>query len=73
MSAKQERCCPVVPDYVLFLMQGGLKAVVWTDVFQVGIMVAGFSSVIIRAVVVQEGIGRIVNDSYHGGRLNFWE
>lgn len=59
--------------YVLFLTQGGLKAVVWTDVFQVGIMVAGFSSVIIRAVVVQEGIERIVNDSYHGGRLNFWE
>ncbi|RMC03254.1 hypothetical protein DUI87_20448 [Hirundo rustica rustica] len=52
---------------------GGLKAVVWTDVFQVGIMVAGFSSVIIRAVVVQEGIGHIVNDSYHGGRLNFWD
>ncbi|XP_075013609.1 sodium-coupled monocarboxylate transporter 1 [Calonectris borealis] len=52
---------------------GGLKAVVWTDVFQVGIMVAGFSSVIIRAVVVQEGIGRIINDSYYGGRLNFWD
>ncbi|XP_030404306.1 sodium-coupled monocarboxylate transporter 1 [Gopherus evgoodei] len=52
---------------------GGLKAVVWTDVFQVGIMIAGFSSVIIRAVVVQEGIGRILNDSYHGGRLNFWD
>ncbi|XP_013802777.1 sodium-coupled monocarboxylate transporter 1 [Apteryx mantelli] len=52
---------------------GGLKAVVWTDVFQVGIMVAGFSSVIIRAVVFQEGIGHIVNDSYYGGRLNFWD
>uniref|UniRef100_A0A672UNU5 Solute carrier family 5 member 8 n=1 Tax=Strigops habroptila TaxID=2489341 RepID=A0A672UNU5_STRHB len=52
---------------------GGLKAVVWTDVFQVGIMVAGFSAVIIRAAVVQEGIGRIVNDSYYGGRLNFWD
>ncbi|XP_020667393.1 sodium-coupled monocarboxylate transporter 1 [Pogona vitticeps] len=51
---------------------GGLKAVVWTDVFQVGIMVAGFSAVIIRAVVVQGDIGRILNDSYHGGRLNFW-
>ncbi|NXT38948.1 SC5A8 protein, partial [Pelecanoides urinatrix] len=52
---------------------GGLKAVVWTDVFQVGIMVAGFSSVIIRSVVVQEGIGHIINDSYYGGRLNFWD
>ncbi|XP_033018552.1 sodium-coupled monocarboxylate transporter 1-like [Lacerta agilis] len=52
---------------------GGLKAVVWTDVFQVGIMVAGFTSVIIRAVVVQKGIEPILNDSYHGGRLNFWD
>ncbi|KYO17525.1 sodium-coupled monocarboxylate transporter 1 [Alligator mississippiensis] len=52
---------------------GGLKAVVWTDVFQVGIMVAGFSSVIIRSVVVQGGIQRILNDSYDGGRLNFWD
>lgn len=58
---------------LFFPIQGGLKAVVWTDVFQVGIMVAGFSAVIIRAVVVQGGIGRILNDSYHGGRLNFWE
>ncbi|XP_037369683.1 sodium-coupled monocarboxylate transporter 1 [Talpa occidentalis] len=51
---------------------GGLKAVIWTDVFQVGIMVAGFASVIIRAVVVQGGIDNILNDSYKGGRLNFW-
>uniref|UniRef100_A0A8D0GH32 Solute carrier family 5 member 8 n=1 Tax=Sphenodon punctatus TaxID=8508 RepID=A0A8D0GH32_SPHPU len=47
--------------YLLFHTQG------------VGIMVAGFSSVIIRAVVVQGGIGPILNDSYHGGRLNFWD
>lgn len=58
---------------LLFPIQGGLKAVVWTDVFQVGIMVAGFSAVIIRAVVVKGGIGPILNDSYHGGRLNFWK
>ncbi|KAM8820066.1 sodium-coupled monocarboxylate transporter 1 [Eudromia elegans] len=51
---------------------GGLKAVVWTDVIQVGIMVAGFASVIIRAAVIQDGMGHIVNDSYYGGRLNFW-
>ncbi|NWS74073.1 SC5A8 protein, partial [Crotophaga sulcirostris] len=52
---------------------GGLKAVVWTDVFQVGIMVAGFSSVIIRAAVLQEGFGHVVNDSYYGGRLDIWD
>ncbi|XP_043824043.1 sodium-coupled monocarboxylate transporter 1-like [Dromiciops gliroides] len=56
-----------------YCTMGGLKAVVWTDVFQVGIMVAGFASVIIQASVVQGGINNILNDSYHGGRLNFWD
>ncbi|XP_075863195.1 sodium-coupled monocarboxylate transporter 1 [Microcebus murinus] len=51
---------------------GGLKAVIWTDVFQVGIMVAGFATVIIRAAVVQGGINVILSDAYNGGRLNFW-
>ncbi|ETE58630.1 Sodium-coupled monocarboxylate transporter 1, partial [Ophiophagus hannah] len=52
---------------------GGLKAVIWTDVFQAAIMIAGFLSVIIRGVVVQDGFGNIINDAYHGGRLHFWE
>ncbi|XP_012878541.1 PREDICTED: sodium-coupled monocarboxylate transporter 1 isoform X2 [Dipodomys ordii] len=52
---------------------GGLKAVVWTDVFQVGIMVAGFASVIIQATVTQGGISKIIDDAYNGGRLNFWK
>uniref|UniRef100_A0A6Q2XBL9 Uncharacterized protein n=1 Tax=Esox lucius TaxID=8010 RepID=A0A6Q2XBL9_ESOLU len=52
---------------------GGLKAVVWTDVFQVGIMVAGFLSVIIRAVVLQGGVANILQHAEHGGRLNFWD
>ncbi|XP_051857700.1 sodium-coupled monocarboxylate transporter 1-like [Antechinus flavipes] len=56
-----------------YCTMGGLKAVVWTDVFQVGIMVAGFASVIIQATVVQGGINNILNDSYYGGRLNFWD
>ncbi|XP_027711547.1 sodium-coupled monocarboxylate transporter 1-like [Vombatus ursinus] len=56
-----------------YCTMGGLKAVVWTDVFQVGIMVAGFVSVIVQATVVQGGIHNILNDSYYGGRLNFWD
>ncbi|XP_041526607.1 sodium-coupled monocarboxylate transporter 1 [Microtus oregoni] len=51
---------------------GGLKAVVWTDVFQVGIMVAGFASVIIQATITQGGINTILSDASNGGRLNFW-
>nr|XP_058937939.1 sodium-coupled monocarboxylate transporter 1 isoform X2 [Kogia breviceps] len=55
-----------------YCTMGGLKAVIWTDVFQVGIMVAGFASVIIQAVLIQGGISTILNDAYNGGRLNFW-
>ncbi|KAI4884867.1 hypothetical protein NFI96_031249, partial [Prochilodus magdalenae] len=52
---------------------GGLKAVVWTDVFQVLIMLAGFLAVIIQAVVVQGGFSVIINDSAQGGRINLWD
>ncbi|XP_043823644.1 LOW QUALITY PROTEIN: sodium-coupled monocarboxylate transporter 1-like [Dromiciops gliroides] len=56
-----------------YCTMGGFKAVIWTDVFQIGIMVAGLFSVIIRAAEIQGGINNILNDSYHGGRLNFWD
>ncbi|XP_004418075.1 PREDICTED: sodium-coupled monocarboxylate transporter 1 [Ceratotherium simum simum] len=52
---------------------GGLKAVIWTDVLQVGIILAGFSCVIIQAVVIDGGISTILKDAYDGGRLNFWD
>ncbi|XP_013920211.1 PREDICTED: sodium-coupled monocarboxylate transporter 1 [Thamnophis sirtalis] len=52
---------------------GGLKAVIWTDVFQAGIMIAGFLSVIIRGAIVQHGFGNIINDTSHGKRLDFWD
>nr|XP_032834060.1 sodium-coupled monocarboxylate transporter 1-like [Petromyzon marinus] len=53
-----------------YCTMGGLKAVVWTDVFQVGIMVAGFASVIVRGVVVVGDLGHVFNVSSEGGRLN---
>ncbi|KAM9334471.1 sodium-coupled monocarboxylate transporter 1 [Symphorus nematophorus] len=56
-----------------YCTMGGLKAVVWTDVIQLGVMLAGFLSVIIRAVVLQGGVYPIVADSKQGGRLNFWD
>ncbi|KAL2102525.1 hypothetical protein ACEWY4_001693 [Coilia grayii] len=49
---------------------GGLKAVVWTDVFQVGIMVAGFLAVIIQSVLRQGGVAVILSDAKEGGRLD---
>ncbi|XP_077449709.1 sodium-coupled monocarboxylate transporter 1 isoform X2 [Stigmatopora argus] len=56
-----------------YCTMGGLKAVVWTDVFQVGVMLAGFLSVIIRCVRLQGGVGRIISDSQYGGRLDLWD
>ncbi|KAG7215929.1 hypothetical protein INR49_031525 [Caranx melampygus] len=56
-----------------YCTMGGLKAVVWTDVFQLGVMLAGFLSVIIRSVVIQGGVLPIISDSEQGGRLNFLE
>ncbi|XP_023138072.2 sodium-coupled monocarboxylate transporter 1 [Amphiprion ocellaris] len=52
---------------------GGLKAVVWTDVFQLGVMLAGFLAVIIRSVMLQGGVISIISDSQRGGRLNLWD
>ncbi|XP_036431451.1 sodium-coupled monocarboxylate transporter 1 isoform X2 [Colossoma macropomum] len=52
---------------------GGLKAVVWTDVFQVLIMLTGFLAVIIQAVLVQGGVSVIISDSAQGGRINLWD
>ncbi|XP_038143131.1 sodium-coupled monocarboxylate transporter 1 isoform X1 [Cyprinodon tularosa] len=53
-----------------YCTMGGLKAVVWTDVIQLGVMLAGFLAVIIRCVVIQGGVLPIISDSQHGGRLN---
>uniref|UniRef100_H2LYA4 Solute carrier family 5 member 8 n=1 Tax=Oryzias latipes TaxID=8090 RepID=H2LYA4_ORYLA len=54
-----------------YCTMGGLRAVVWTDVIQLGVMLAGFLVVIIRSVVVQGGVLNIISDSHQGGRLNF--
>ncbi|KAM3588204.1 uncharacterized protein V6R79_023933 [Siganus canaliculatus] len=54
----------------IYCTLGGLKAVVWTDVFQVGIMLAGYLSVVIKSVVSQ-GVHTIISDAQQGGRLNF--
>ncbi|XP_056281325.1 sodium-coupled monocarboxylate transporter 1 [Pseudoliparis swirei] len=54
-----------------YCTMGGLRAVVWTDVFQLGVMLAGFLSVIIRSVIVQGGVLPVISDAQQGGRLNF--
>ncbi|XP_071398384.1 sodium-coupled monocarboxylate transporter 1 [Centroberyx affinis] len=58
---------------ILYCTLGGLKAVIWTDVLQMVIMLAGFVAVIARGAVLQGGLGRIWEDAGHGGRLDAFD
>ncbi|KAF4802271.1 Sodium-coupled monocarboxylate transporter 2 [Turdus rufiventris] len=49
---------------------GGLKAVVWTDAFQMIVMVAGFMTVLIRGTSLNGGLTRVWEDAHEGSRLN---
>lgn len=40
---------------------------------QLGVMLAGFLSVLIRTVAVQGGLSTIMADSQQGGRVDIWE
>lgn len=55
------------------VFQGGLKAVIWTDVMQMVIMLAGFVAVIARGAVLQNGLTNIWEDARQGGRLDAFE
>ncbi|XP_067855321.1 sodium-coupled monocarboxylate transporter 1-like isoform X2 [Heptranchias perlo] len=57
---------------IFYCTLGGLKAVVWTDVFQIVIMVTGLVAVIVQAMILENGITNVLNTAYYGGRLNFW-
>ncbi|XP_041060856.1 sodium/iodide cotransporter-like isoform X1 [Carcharodon carcharias] len=50
---------------------GGLKAVVWTDVFQVITMMSGFIAIMIRGTYLVGGSGRFLENAYNGSRINF--
>ena len=56
-----------------FILQGGLKAVVWTDVFQSVIMLAGLVIVAITGSIQVGGLQKVweINQKY--GRINFFE
>uniref|UniRef100_A0A3Q2X8G6 Solute carrier family 5 member 8, like n=1 Tax=Hippocampus comes TaxID=109280 RepID=A0A3Q2X8G6_HIPCM len=54
---------------IVYCTLGGLKAVIWTDVLQMVIMLAGFVAVIARGAVLQGGLDKIWEDAGQGGRL----
>ncbi|POI19499.1 hypothetical protein CIB84_016757, partial [Bambusicola thoracicus] len=49
---------------------GGMKAVIWTDVFQVFVMLSGFLAVIIRGLLLVGGPSRALAIATNGSRVN---
>lgn len=52
------------------ILQGGMKAVLWTDVFQAILMFLGILAVLIKGFVDLGGVGNVFRISYEGGRIN---
>ncbi|CAG5134775.1 unnamed protein product, partial [Candidula unifasciata] len=51
---------------------GGMKAVIWTDVFQTLVMLAGMCAVIIQGFLVDGGAAQVWQDNYDGRRVEFF-
>ncbi|XP_066490586.1 sodium-coupled monocarboxylate transporter 1-like [Tiliqua scincoides] len=58
---------------IFYCILGGLRAVVWTDVFQFLMMICAMILVIARTVSIKGGLSCILDDARHGGRLDFWD
>lgn len=50
-----------------------MKAVLWTDVFQVIVMFIGFFAMIIGSAIRVGGFGKGWQIAKEGGRIDFWE
>lgn len=62
----------VTSNNCFIIKQGGLKAVLWTDTLQIGIMFAGIFAVIINAFRIS-GAAQIWESARVSGRLDFIE
>ena len=56
---------------IINAFQGGLKAVIWTDVFQALIMLAGFLSVVIKGSANAGGFSNAWQTCAEHGRIDF--
>ncbi|CAH2293253.1 sodium iodide cotransporter [Pelobates cultripes] len=50
---------------------GGMKAVIWTDVFQVLVMLSGFFAVAIRCTILVGGVSEVLDIAGNNSRINF--
>ncbi|XP_033477118.2 sodium/iodide cotransporter [Epinephelus lanceolatus] len=55
----------------LYTTLGGMKAVIWTDVFQIIVMFAGFVAIYIYGTVLVGGPAVVLEIAKNGSRINF--
>lgn len=55
----------------LYTSLGGMKAVIWTDVFQVLVMIAGFFAIAIRGTLLVGGATEVLDIARNYSRINF--
>uniref|UniRef100_A0A669BTL7 Solute carrier family 5 member 5 n=1 Tax=Oreochromis niloticus TaxID=8128 RepID=A0A669BTL7_ORENI len=55
----------------LYTTLGGIKAVVWTDVFQIIVMLFGFVAIYIQGTVLVGGPAQVLRIANNGSRINF--
>ncbi|XP_006792072.2 sodium/iodide cotransporter [Neolamprologus brichardi] len=55
----------------LYTTLGGIKAVVWTDVFQIIVMLLGFVAIYIHGTVLVGGPAQVLRIANNGSRINF--
>ncbi|CAL1536058.1 unnamed protein product [Lymnaea stagnalis] len=56
----------------LYTTIGGMKAVIWTDVFQSGVMLAGILAIVIQGVIKVGGLSRVWEINEQWGRIKFF-
>ena len=61
------------PIQLIHLFQGGMKAVIWVDSVQLGVMVAGMIAVVIQGSLKVGGMANVFTIAAEGGRINFKE
>uniref|UniRef100_A0A674PHM3 Solute carrier family 5 member 5 n=1 Tax=Takifugu rubripes TaxID=31033 RepID=A0A674PHM3_TAKRU len=55
----------------IYTTMGGMKAVIWTDVFQTCVMLLGFLAIYIHGTILVGGPGKVLEIANNGSRINF--
>ncbi|XP_072770736.1 sodium/iodide cotransporter-like [Nerophis lumbriciformis] len=55
----------------LYTTLGGIKAVIWTDVFQIIVMLSGFVAIFVHGTLLVGGPSVVLEIANNGSRLNF--